>query len=81
MTWRWWRWSRASSFVRTPVWCYRYDLAVVEVEQGKFILVEDDLLRQEQQLARDKTHAALERLHKEKSLANQARKTRLKDAR
>ena len=63
------------------MWCYRYDLAVVEVEQGKFILVEDDLLRQEQQLARDKTHAALERLHKEKSLANQARKTRLKDAR
>ena len=68
-------------FIRTPVWCYRYDLVVVEVEQGKFILVEDDLLRQEQQLARDKTHAALERLHKEKSLASQARKTRLKDAR
>ena len=59
----------------------RYDLAVVEVEQGKFILVEDDLLHQEQQLAKDKTHAALERLHKEQSLAILARKTRLNDSR
>ena len=59
----------------------RYDLAVVEVERGKFILAEDELLRQEQQLARDKTHAALDRLQKEKLLANQARRIKLKDTR
>ena len=55
------------------------ELAVVEVERGKFILAEDDLLRQEHQLAKDKTHAALRRLHKEQSMASLARCTQLKD--
>ncbi|XP_076472381.1 cilia- and flagella-associated protein 74-like isoform X2 [Babylonia areolata] len=58
-----------------------YDLALVEVERGKFLLAEDDLLQQEQQLAKDKTHAALHRLQKEKSLAGEARRNKIKDSR
>ncbi|KAK7093572.1 cilia- and flagella-associated protein 74-like [Littorina saxatilis] len=56
-----------------------YDLAFVEVERGKFILAEDDLLRQEHQLAKGKTRAALDRFQKEKSLASLAHKTRITD--
>ncbi|KAK7476539.1 hypothetical protein BaRGS_00032219 [Batillaria attramentaria] len=58
-----------------------YDLAVVEVERGKFILAEDELLRQEQILAKDKTEAALHRLYKEQSLARQAGRNMAKSAR
>lgn len=31
-----------------------YELAKVEVERGKFLLAEDDLIKQEQQLAKEK---------------------------
>ncbi|KAL8571941.1 hypothetical protein ACOMHN_026153 [Nucella lapillus] len=58
-----------------------YDLALIEVERGKFLLAEDDLLQHEQQLARDKTHAVLRRLHKEKSLADGARHAKIKGSR
>ena len=57
----------------------RYDLAVAEVERGKFILAEDDLLQREHQLSKEKTDMAMVRLHKEEQLARQALITRRKD--
>merc|ERR1711963_788066 len=56
-----------------------YDLAVAEVERGKFILAEDDLLQREHQLSKEKTDMAMVRLHKEEQLARQALITRRKD--
>ncbi|XP_035828407.1 cilia- and flagella-associated protein 74 [Aplysia californica] len=56
-----------------------YDLAVAEVERGKFILAEDDLLQREHQLSKEKTDMAMVRLHKEEQLARQALVTRRKD--
>ena len=50
----------------------RYELAKVEVERGKFLLAEDDLIKQEQQLAKEKTDMALQRLRKEEMKAKRA---------
>jgi hypothetical protein len=50
----------------------RYDLSKISVERGKFLLAEDDLVRKEQLVARQKTDMALHRLHKEKSNARTA---------
>ncbi|XP_062567016.1 cilia- and flagella-associated protein 74-like isoform X4 [Saccostrea cucullata] len=49
-----------------------YELAKVEVERGKFLLAEDDLIKQEQQLAKEKTDMALQRLRKEEMKAKRA---------
>lgn len=43
----------------------RYELAKVEVERGKFLLAEDELVKKEHQLATEKTDMALDRLKKE----------------
>ncbi|CAG2192855.1 unnamed protein product [Mytilus edulis] len=42
-----------------------YELAKVEVERGKFLLAEDELVKKEHQLATEKTDMALDRLKKE----------------
>ncbi|KAK3105163.1 hypothetical protein FSP39_018521 [Pinctada imbricata] len=55
-----------------------YELAKVEVERGKFLLAEDDLIKQEQQLAKEKTEMALQRLKKEERKARLAEKNLLK---
>ncbi|XP_046572911.1 LOW QUALITY PROTEIN: cilia- and flagella-associated protein 74-like [Haliotis rubra] len=49
-----------------------YELAKTEVEHGKFILIEADLLEREEQLAADKTAQAMVRLKKEQKYADQA---------
>ncbi|XP_056018167.1 cilia- and flagella-associated protein 74-like isoform X2 [Ostrea edulis] len=49
-----------------------YELSKVEVERGKFLLAEDDLVKQEQQLAKEKTDMALQRLRKEEMKAKRA---------
>ena len=56
----------------------RYELAKVEVERGKFLLAEDDLIKQEQQLAKEKTEMALARLKKEERKARMAEKNLVK---
>lgn len=42
------------------------------MERGKFLLAEDDLIKQEQQLAKEKTDMALQRLRKEEMKAKRA---------
>lgn len=49
-----------------------YDLAKVEVERGKFLLVEDELIKKETTLSKEKTNLALKRLKKEERKALQA---------
>lgn len=44
---------------------FRYELAKVEVERGRYLLAEDELIKKEHQLATEKTDMALERLRKE----------------
>lgn len=58
-----------------------YDLALVEAEKGKFILVEEELLQKEQQLAKEKMQSAHVRQQKEQRLAVTARITRMKETR
>lgn len=57
---------------------YRYDLAKVEVERGKYLLAEDDLMKKEQKLIMEKTKMALQRLNKEEKYARQAASNRTK---
>ncbi|KAL3862108.1 hypothetical protein ACJMK2_008101 [Sinanodonta woodiana] len=51
-----------------------YELAKVEVERGRFLLAEDDLVKKEQLLSKEKTTMALRRLRKEERKARQAEK-------
>jgi len=44
----------------------------VEVERGKFLLAEDELVRKEDRLAKEKTDLAIRRLKKEEKKASQA---------
>ncbi|KAL5014793.1 hypothetical protein ScPMuIL_009063 [Solemya velum] len=55
-----------------------YDLAKVEVERGKYLLAEDDLMKKEQKLIMEKTKMALQRLNKEEKYARQAASNRTK---
>jgi len=50
----------------------RYELAKVEVERGKYLLQEDELIKREHLLAKQKTDMALQRLHKEEMKAKKA---------
>ncbi|RUS80783.1 hypothetical protein EGW08_011453, partial [Elysia chlorotica] len=58
-----------------------YELALAEVERGKFLLAEDDLLHREHKLSQEKTDMAMVRLAKEETLARQALTHRRKDDR
>ncbi|GFR64636.1 cilia- and flagella-associated protein 74 [Elysia marginata] len=58
-----------------------YDLALAEVERGKFLLAEDDLLQREHKLSQEKTDMAMVRLAKEETLARQALTHRRKEDR
>ena len=44
----------------------------MEVERGKFLLAEDELVRKEDRLAKEKTDLAIRRLKKEEKKASQA---------
>jgi hypothetical protein len=44
---------------------FRYELSKVEVERGKYLLAEDELIKKEHQLATEKTDMAMDRLKKE----------------
>lgn len=44
----------------------------MEVERGKFLLAEDELVRKEDRLAKEKTELAIRRLKKEERKAAQA---------
>ena len=50
----------------------RYDLAKVQVEQGKMLLAEDDLLKQEDKWKRERTGLAHHRNQNEQIYADQA---------
>ena len=50
----------------------RYDLAQAQVEQGKMILVEDDLKKKEEKWARERTEVAEVRQMKERTFAEQS---------
>ncbi|CAL1527246.1 unnamed protein product [Lymnaea stagnalis] len=56
-----------------------YDLALTELERGKFILAEDDLLQRENQLNQVKAEQAVVRLQKEELLAKQALNNKHRD--
>ncbi|GFO21947.1 cilia- and flagella-associated protein 74 [Plakobranchus ocellatus] len=58
-----------------------YELALAEVERGKFLLAEDDLLQREHKLSQEKTDMAMVRLAKEETLARQALTHRRKEDR
>ncbi|XP_052267472.1 cilia- and flagella-associated protein 74-like isoform X2 [Dreissena polymorpha] len=49
-----------------------YELNKVEVERGKFLLAEDELVKREDRLAKEKTDLAIRRLRKEEKKAAQA---------
>ncbi|XP_052759795.1 cilia- and flagella-associated protein 74-like isoform X2 [Mya arenaria] len=49
-----------------------YELNKVEVERGKFLLAEDELVKKEDRLAKEKTDLAIRRLRKEERKAAQA---------
>ena len=51
---------------------YRYELSKVDVERGKFLLKEDELMKKENSLAKEKTQLAMKRLKKEEKKARQA---------
>ena len=55
----------------------RYELAQAQVEQGKMLLAEDDLKKQEEQLRGEKLDAAHYRNVKEQTYADQSEKRRL----
>ncbi|BFZ23894.1 hypothetical protein BsWGS_26933 [Bradybaena similaris] len=59
----------------------QYELALAEVERGKFILAEDDLLQRENQLASDKARMAAIRLKKEEFMTRQALVSKKNDKR
>lgn len=59
----------------------RYDLAVVEVERGKFMIAEDELIQQEQRLFKEKMQIAQLRVQKEQRLAKMAGTATVKAAR
>ena len=54
---------------------HRYELAKVDVERGKFLLAEDDLIKKEDRLAKEKTELAMRRLRKEEKNAKQAERS------
>lgn len=51
--------------MKTNLHCFRYELAKVEVERGRYLLAEDELIKKEHQLATEKTDMALDRLRNE----------------
>ncbi|KAK0056776.1 cilia- and flagella-associated protein 74 [Biomphalaria pfeifferi] len=56
-----------------------YDLARAELERGKFILAEDDLLQRELKLSQDKAEIAMVRQQKEEIFTKQALTTKQKE--
>ncbi|KAI8795411.1 cilia- and flagella-associated protein 74 [Biomphalaria glabrata] len=56
-----------------------YDLARAELERGKFILAEDDLLQRELKLSQDKAEMAMVRQQKEEIFTKQALTTKQKE--
>lgn len=59
--------------------CFRIELALAEIERGKFVLAEDELLQKEQKLNQEKTEQAMVRLQKEELYVKQSLYNKRKD--